>query len=81
MARVGVLVRLHFVLPSQIGHQMTQLRATEIASELIELFNQQSGALDGNVGLKDWTQAQVDEYEHRRDRIRRLTEELTHLPF
>jgi hypothetical protein len=51
-------------------------RVTEIGSELIELFNQQSGALDSTVGFKDWTQTQLEEYEHRRDLIRRLTEEL-----
>ena len=51
-------------------------RVSEIAIELIELFNQQSGALDSKVVFKDWTQAQVDEYGHRQNRIRRLTEEL-----
>ena len=51
-------------------------RVTEIAIELIELFNQQSGALDSKVVFKDWTHAQVGEYEHRQSRIRRLTEEL-----
>jgi len=55
---------------------MTPLRATEIATELIGLFNQQRADLDSNRGLKDWTQFQLDEYAHRRDRIRRLSEEL-----
>ena len=56
---------------------MIQLRVTEIANELIGLFDQQSADLDSNGALKDWTQMQLDEYEHRRDRIRRLAEELT----
>jgi predicted metalloendopeptidase len=55
---------------------MIQLRVTEIANELIGLFDQQSADLDGNGALKDWTQMQLEEYEHRRDRIRRLAEEL-----
>ena len=56
---------------------MIQLRASEIARELIGLFNQQRADLDSNGALKDWTQMQLDQYEHRRDRIRRLAEELT----
>ena len=56
---------------------MIQLRVTGIANELIGLFDQQSADLDSNGALKDWTQMQLDEYEHRRDRIRRLAEELT----
>jgi len=55
---------------------MIQLRISEIARELIGLFDQQSGALDSNVALKDWTHMQLEEYEQRRDRIRRLAEEL-----
>ena len=58
---------------------MIQLRVTEIANELIGLFDQQSADLDSNGALKDWTQMQLDEYEHRRDRIRRLAEELTRI--
>jgi hypothetical protein len=58
-------------------HPMIQLRVSEIANELIGLFNQQSEDLDSNGALDDWTQLQLDEYEHRRDRIRRLAEELT----
>jgi hypothetical protein len=30
-----------------------------------------SALKNSNGGLKDWTQAQLDEYEHRRDRIQR----------
>ena len=56
---------------------MIQLRVTGIANELIGLCNQQKADLDGNGELKDWTQMQLEEYEHRRDRIRRLAEELT----
>ena len=55
---------------------MMQLRVSEIAHELIGLCNQQKADLDGNGALKDWTQMQLEEYEHRRDRIRRLAEEL-----
>ncbi len=58
---------------------MIQLRVTGIANELIGLFDQQSADLDSNGALKDWTQMQLDEYEHRRDRIRRLAEELTRI--
>ena len=35
---------------------MIQLRASEIARELIGLFNQQRADLDSNGALKDWTQ-------------------------
>ena len=56
---------------------MMQLRVSEIAHELIGLCNQQSGALNSNGAIKDWTRMQLEEYEHRRDRIRRLAEELT----
>jgi len=56
---------------------MIQLRVAEIASELIGLCNEQKADLDSNGALKDWTQAQLEEYEHRRDLIRQLTEELT----
>ena len=55
---------------------MIHLRVSAIARELIGLCNQQSGALDSNGAIRDWTRMQVDEYEHRRDRIRRLAEEL-----
>jgi hypothetical protein len=54
---------------------MIQLRVTEIANELIGLFDQQSADLDGNGALKDWIQMQLEEYE-RRHRIRQLAEEL-----
>ena len=57
-------------------YRMIQLRISEIARELIGLFDQQSVALDSNVALKDWTHMQLEEYEQRRDRIRRLAEEL-----
>jgi hypothetical protein len=60
-----------------LGHQMIQLRVTEIARELIELCNEQKADLDSNGALRDWTQAQLEEYEYRRDLIRKLTEELT----
>ena len=56
---------------------MIHLRVSAIARELIGLCNQQSEDLDSNGALKDWTQMQLDEYEHRRDHIRRLAEELT----
>ena len=56
---------------------MTQLRVNEIASELVGLFRQQNADLDSNGVLKDWTQMQLDEYEHRRDSILRLRKELT----
>ena len=56
---------------------MIQLRVSEIAHELIGLCNEQKADLDSNGALKDWTQAQLEEYEHRRDLIRQLTEELT----
>ena len=59
---------------------MADLRVTEIANELIHLFNHQSAELESNGALKDWTQAQLDEYDHRRERIRRLTEELQNPP-
>jgi hypothetical protein len=56
---------------------MIQLRVTEIARELIELCNEQKADLDKNGALRDWTQAQLEQYEYRRDLIRKLTEELT----
>jgi len=59
------------------GHQMIQLRVAEIARELIELCNEQKADLDSNGALRDWTQTQLEEYEHRGDLIRKLTEELT----
>jgi hypothetical protein len=59
---------------------MIQLRVSEIGRELIGLCNQQKADLDSNGALRDWTQLQLEEYEHRRDRIRRLTEELLQLP-
>ena len=59
---------------------MNDLRLSEIANELIRLFNHQSAELDSNGPLRDWTQAQLDEYDHRRELIRRLTEELQNPP-
>jgi hypothetical protein len=55
---------------------MIQLRVSEIARELIELCNQQKADLESKGALRDWTQLQLEEYEHRRDRIRRLTKKL-----
>jgi hypothetical protein len=56
--------------------KMSTTRVTRIVNELMGLLKQQDDQLHSDVAINNWTQAQLDGYESRRERIDVLATEL-----